>query len=176
LKMEEPESDRNLGLLMYDVARLMRANFHRRVQPLGLTQAQWRTLFHLARNEGLNQGALAEILEIQPITLARLVDRLEAAGWAERRPDPADRRAFQLYVTAKARPVLEQIKELATETREEAMQGLSQTEREQLLDLLSALKGNLLATETNASQARADRLDRRPVSEPDSRKRKHRYG
>ena len=174
--MEEPESNRNLGLLMYDVARLMRANFHRRVQPLGFTQAQWRTLFHLARNEGVNQGALAEILEIQPITLARLIDRLEAAGWAERRPDPADRRAFQLFVTAKAQPLLEQIRELAAETREEAMQGLGQTEREHLLDLLSALKDNLLATETSASQASAGRRDGEAVSEPNSKKRKRRYG
>jgi DNA-binding MarR family transcriptional regulator len=174
--MEERDSDPNLGLLMYDVARLMRANFHRRVRPLGLTQAQWRTLFHLARNEGVNQGVLAEILEIQPITLARLIDRLEAAGWAERRPDPADRRAFQLFVTAKAQPLLEQIRELAAETREEAMQGLGQTEREHLLDLLSALKNNLLATENTASQARAGRPVHGPVSEPGSRKRKRQNG
>ena len=144
--MNKRDPDVNFGLLVHDVARLMRANFHRRVQPLGFTQAQWRALFHLSQNEGIKQVALAEILEVQPITLTRLVDRLEDAGWAERRPDPSDRRAFRLFVTARAQPVLERIRELATETREEAMKGLGRREREHLLDLLSATKDNLLKT------------------------------
>lgn len=155
--MNKRDPDTNFGLLVHDVARLMRANFHRRVQPLGLTQAQWRALFHLSRNEGIKQVVLAEILEVQPITLARLVDRLEDAGWAERRPDPSDRRAFRLFVTAKAQPVLERIRELAAETREEAMKGLGRRERKHLLDLLSATKDNLLKTENAAAHMRPRR-------------------
>ena len=157
--MKNRDPDTNLGLLVHDVARLMRANFHRRVQPLGFTQAQWRALFHLSRNEGIKQVALAEILEVQPITLARLVDRLEEAGWAERRPDPDDRRAFQLYVTAKGQPVLEEIRGLATETREEAMKGMGRSDREHLLDLLTATKDNLLRAETAATEVKGNRLD-----------------
>ena len=159
---------------MHDVARLMRANFHRRVQPLGFTQAQWRALFHLSRHQGIKQVALAEILEIQPITLGRLVDRLEAAGWAERRRDPSDRRAFQLYVTAAAQPVLERIRELAAETREEAMKGLGQTERAHLLELLSATKDNLIQAEAVAPRKRTDRPV--SVSKTGSKIRERRYG
>lgn len=152
--IEKRDPDDNLGLLVHDVARLMRANFHRRVQPLGLTQAQWRALFHLSRNEGINQAGLAEILEIQPITMARLIDRLEMAGWAERRPDPADRRAIRLYTTAEALPTLQKISVLAAETREEAMKGLSRQARAQLVDLLKSTKNNLLATHVMESTSR----------------------
>lgn len=174
--MKKRDTDSNLGLLVHDVARLMRANFHRRVQPLGLTQAQWRALFHMSRHEGINQVALAEILEIQPITVARLIDRLEAAGWAERRLDPADRRAFRLYVTAEAQPVLEQIRVLAADTREEAMSGLGQKEREQLLDLLAVTKNNLLIAEAAATRTRADASATGAVSKPDQGKKKRHYG
>ena len=152
--MKKRDPDSNLGLLVHDVARLMRANFHRRVQPLGLTQAQWRALFHMSRHEGINQVALAEILEIQPITVARLIDHLEAAGWAERRSDPTDRRAFRLYVTAEAQPLLEQIKILSASTREESMSGLDKKARDQLLDLLTVTKDNLLKAEAAAVQAK----------------------
>jgi DNA-binding MarR family transcriptional regulator len=80
-----------------EVARLLRRNFNRRAQPLGLTQVQWRALARLARNEGMRQVDLAESLELQPMTVARLIDRMEAAGWVQRRPDPGDRRAVQLW-------------------------------------------------------------------------------
>ena len=174
--MKKRDPDSNLGLLVHDVARLMRANFHRRVQPLGLTQAQWRALFHMSRHEGINQVALAEILEIQPITVARLIDRLEAAGWAERRPDPADRRAFRLYVTAEAQPLLEQIRELSASTREESMSGLDKKARDQLLDLLTTTKDNLLKAEAIVTRARADTPASGVVSKPGSGKRRRHHG
>ena len=174
--MKKRDPDSNLGLLVHDVARLMRTNFHRRVQPLGLTQAQWRALFHMSRHEGIKQVALAEILEIQPITVARLIDRLEAAGWAERRPDPADRRAFQLYVTAEAQPVLEKIRVLAADTREEATSGLGQKESEQLLDLLTVTKNNLVMAEAAAARARADNPAPGVMSKPGPGKRQRHYG
>jgi DNA-binding MarR family transcriptional regulator len=100
---------RSLGFLLTETARLIRRNFDRRVQPLGLTQTQWRAIAHLKHNEGIKQATLAEILEVQPITLARLIDRMERDGWVERRPDPNDRRAVQLFLTDKVEPVVAQM-------------------------------------------------------------------
>jgi len=135
--------DRHLGFLLHDVARLLRKRFDQRARALGLTRAQWSVLAHLARQEGINQSALADVLDIEPITLVRLLDRLEAAGWVERRPDPNDRRARLLYLTEKAHPVLERLWALGAETREEAMAGLSTEARERLIDTLLAIKANL---------------------------------
>src|SRR5690349_13364961 len=111
------ESEGAFGFLLHDIARLMRKNFNHRVQSLGLTQAQYRVILHLSRCEGIQQVALAEILDVQPITLARLLDKLEIAQMIERRRDPGDRRAFCLYLTPSAYPLLETILELAKQTR-----------------------------------------------------------
>lgn len=144
-----PDNDplKSLGILLAEVSRLIRRDFEQRIQPLGLTQGQWRTLVYLSRYEGLNQASLADILEIRPITLARLIDRLEEAGWVERRRDPQDRRAFQLYLTDKAQPVLADIENLAIGTRKTATQGISKAEQKQVIDILSKIKSNLLPTE-----------------------------
>jgi MarR family transcriptional regulator for hemolysin len=136
-----------VGVLLVDVARLLRRNFNRRAQALGLTQPQWQALARISQNQGMNQACLADLLEVQPITLARLIDRLQAAGWVERRPDPADRRVQRLYLTVKAEPLLDDIRALAMETREEAMRGLSDRERRQLIQTLQAIKGNLVRAE-----------------------------
>jgi len=138
--------ERTLGFVLHDVARLLRKRFEQRarVARLELTRAQWSVLAHLARQEGINQAALAQILEIEPITLVRLLDRLQAADLVERRPDPSDRRARVLFLTPAARPLLERIWELAAGVREEAMAGLSEPEREQLIGLLLKVKGNLI--------------------------------
>src|SRR3546814_1218185 len=113
------------------------------LRTLGLTRSQWSVLAHLARNEGINQAALAETLEIEPITLVRLLDRLEAAEWVERQPDPNDRRARLLYLKDKVRPVLEQMRALGAATREEAMAGLSDADRRQLTEQLLTCKANM---------------------------------
>ncbi|MBT6882724.1 MAG: MarR family transcriptional regulator, partial [Rhodospirillaceae bacterium] len=84
--------ERSLGFLMADVSRLMRKRFDRRAHALGLTRAKWRVLARLRRREGINQTALADILEIEAITMGRHIDRLEENDWVERRPDPEDRR------------------------------------------------------------------------------------
>jgi MarR family transcriptional regulator, transcriptional regulator for hemolysin len=131
------------GFLLHDTARLMRRDFERRSRGTGLTRAQWAVLAYLARSEGTSQAALAEMLEIEPITLVRLLDRLEGAGWVERRPDPTDRRVRRLYLTPTARPLMEQFQELATATREAALRGLSETERNHLTDLLLKVRTNL---------------------------------
>jgi MarR family transcriptional regulator, transcriptional regulator for hemolysin len=147
--MTSESFDRHLGFLLHDVARLLRKRFDQRARTLGLTRAQWSVLAHLSRQEGLNQSALADILEIEPITLARLLDRLEAARLVERRPDPADRRARLLYLTAPARPLLDDMRALGAATREEALCGISEAARERLIDTLQSMKKNL-STKTAA--------------------------
>ena len=128
--------DRSFGFLVNDVARLFGRRFSHNSRRLGLTRAQCRTLGYLARNEGINQAGLADLLEIRPMTLVRQIDRMEESGWIERRPDPADRRARRLYLTAKGRPVLSRIWNVANETRDEALALLSPEEAARLLDLL----------------------------------------
>ena len=148
-----PEHDGGFGFLLQDVARLLRAHFNRRVQALGLTQAQCRVVLRLARHEGIQQVALAEILEVQPITLARLLDKLQAAGWVERRRDPTDRRAFCLYLTAHAYAQLEPIWALGRETRAVAIAGLGEAQLASFITTLQAMKDNLLREAASASLA-----------------------
>lgn len=140
-------SESGLGFLLHDVSRLLRRGFDRRVGALGLTQAQWRAIAHLSRNQGIKQAALADILEVRPITLTRLIDRLAASAWVERRPDPDDRRAVRLFLTAKAQPILAKIEALAAEIREEALAGLSPDRRRSLVEALQAMKRSLLDSE-----------------------------
>ena len=135
--------DHSFGFLVNDVARLLGRRFEHNGRRLGLTRAQCRTLGYLARNEGVNQAGLADLLEIRPMTLVRQIDRMEDAGWIERRADPADRRARRLFLTAKARPVLGRIWHVANETRDEALARLSAAEAEALIDLLVRVHATL---------------------------------
>lgn len=144
--MELPQ--RNLGFLLHDVARLMRKRFEQNARGLGLTRSQCQVLAHLARNEGIQQSALADILEVEPITLTRLLDRLEEAGVVERRAHPTDRRVRQLYLTEKAHPLLADIFTIGAATRGEALEGVAEEERDRLFTLLSRMKTNLLAKAT----------------------------
>ncbi len=99
----------DLLFLLHDVARLMRTDADKRARAHGMTRAQWVILVWLDRHPGLSQKELAEILEVEPITVARLIDRLEARRVVERRPDPHDRRIWRLHLRPEARPVLEEI-------------------------------------------------------------------
>lgn len=148
--MANPTLERSFGFIIHDVSRLMRKRFDRRAHSIGLTRAQWSVIAHLHRNEGVNQSALAESMDVQKITLARLVDRLEQAGWVERRPDPADRRANRLYLTRKVAPMWERMRELAGEVFAEALDGLAPGEQDRLIDWLLAVKRNLAAPEKAA--------------------------
>jgi MarR family transcriptional regulator, transcriptional regulator for hemolysin len=143
IRAETLDLDRSFGFLLNDVARLFGRRFDLNGKRLGLTRAQCRTLGYLARNEGINQAGLADLLEIRPMTLVRQIDRMEEAGWIERRADPSDRRARRLYLTAKARPVLGRIWDVATETRDEVLVRLSPQEAEQLIDLLHRVHATL---------------------------------
>lgn len=136
--MSEP-----LGLLISDVSRLMRRRFDERARAIGFTRAQWRTLVVLSRNEGSNQGKLADLLDVEPITLCRMVDRLEEAGHVERRRDPGDRRAWLIFLTDAARPLLDDIRIIADAVFEDAMAGLDEPAREKLYNALSIIRTNL---------------------------------
>ena len=132
-----------LGFLISDVSRLMRRRFDERARQIGVTRAQWRTLTMLSRHEGINQGGLADLLEVEPVTLCRMIDRLEEAGLVERRRDPADRRAWLIFLTAKAHPLLTQLRGLADGMIENALSGLNEAKRTELTETLSVIRANL---------------------------------
>jgi DNA-binding MarR family transcriptional regulator len=144
-----------LGFLVYDVARMFRADFRVRAQQLPLTEGQWRVLAQLARMEGCRQTDLAEILEIRPISLTRQIDKLVDHGLVERHPHPSDRRAALLHLTASATPLIEQLLELGVQTRERALAGFDADERRQLLAYLERIRANL-STATEADSSHAD--------------------
>jgi DNA-binding MarR family transcriptional regulator len=135
----------SLGFLLADVSRLLRRTFEQRLQGSTLTLAQARALVYLARQEGCRQVELAELLEVQPITLARLIDQLAEAGLVERRVDPADRRAYRLFLTPAAAPQLAAIRQGAATVRAEALAGLDDSQVATLLVALNAMRDNLAA-------------------------------
>ena len=152
---------RSLGFLLGDVSRLIRMRFDARAGELGLTRAQWRVLAQLRRREGINQSALAELLEIEPITLVRHIDRLVAKELVERRPDPNDRRAWKLYLKEEVQPVLDRLRQLSEQTRNDALVGIPAEQREQLIDNLLTMKANLTALE-NSEVVPAEKPRRAP--------------
>jgi len=141
--MKSSHPEKSIGFLIYEVSRLMRRDFDQRVQALGLTQAQWRAIAHIAHQEGCKQATLAELLEIKPITVTRLIDRLVDAGWVTRVPDPDDRRAIQLHLTQKVRPLLDTMQEKALQTRQKALQDIGTEEFDVLFATLKTMKNNL---------------------------------
>jgi MarR family transcriptional regulator for hemolysin len=143
--MHQEFPSRSFGFVVNDVARLWRNRFEQRARAaaLGLTRAQSSVLANLARHEGVNQATLAQLLDIEPITLARLLDRLQAAELIERRPDHRDRRAHRLYLTEAAFPLVERMFALGADLRDEALAGISESERDRLLAALITIKSNL---------------------------------
>jgi DNA-binding MarR family transcriptional regulator len=147
---------RGLGFLIRDVSRLFARNFERRAGELGLTLAQCRVLCYVQRHEGVSQARLAELSDTDPMTLGRLLMRLEADGYLQRQPDPQDGRAHRLHLQAKAAPLLEQIWQLADRSRAEALTGFSAGDREQLMALLSRMRDNLDGWTTTTSESPLD--------------------
>ena len=152
---------KGLGLLVHDVGRLLRRKIDQRAQTLGLTSAQWRVLAAVARTEllnqePLNQAGLADQLEIEPITLSRLVDRMESAKLIERRPDPADRRAYRLFLTEAARPVVADFRAIAFECVTAATAGVSDAEIDMVTDVLARIRANLVGRPDEAETAAAE--------------------
>ena len=147
-----------LGFLLHEAARVLRRRFEQNARVSGLTRSQWQVLATLANNEGINQSGLADLLEIEPITLGRIIDKLEALGLIERHPDPSDRRAWLLHLMPAARPKLTELRGLADVTRTEALAGVPEADTERLLRTLQALKANL-ADACDAEAARPKRVN-----------------
>ena len=132
-----------LGFLIADVSRLLRRSFDERARSIGVTRPQWRMLTMLKRHEGSNQGQLAELMDVEPITLCRMVDRLEEAGLVERRANPADRRAWQLYVTSKGSALTAELVPIGQNLFDDALEGLSADECVALEAALDRVRANL---------------------------------
>jgi MarR family transcriptional regulator for hemolysin len=126
-----------------DTARAMRRDFDRRAAALGVTRSQWRVLARLGRSDGARQVDLADALDIEPITLARLVDRLADAGLVERRPDKSDRRAWNVYLTPRSAPVIARLQALGAEFHADALEGVSEAEKEAARRVLARVRQNL---------------------------------
>ena len=142
-KAKDKAVGESVGFLMADVSRLMRKSFEELLEGSSLTLAQARALFYLSRQEGIRQVVLAEILEVQPITLARLIDQLQAEGLVERRPDPNDRRAYQLFLTKKAQPHLDAIESVTAMLRPVVLDDVTAAEAEITIATLNKMRLNL---------------------------------
>lgn len=139
-----PDDEHYIGYSMTDVARLLRTVFERRVRRLGLTRAQWVVIARVHRHPGLSQTEIADLLEIEKATAGRLIDRMEAKDWLERRADPNDRRINRLHLTKEAERLHELIWPIAESTVDSALQDLSTTERRTLTKLMRRVKQQLL--------------------------------
>ena len=139
--------DRNFGLILHDVARLLRTDFDRRVRELGLTRSQWWVLTHLFREDGLTQTQLADVMEIEKPSLGRLLDRLEAKGWVRREADPTDRRVKRIHLTPDVEPIVATMRSHAADVRADALSGIPDVQREQFVDTLLLIKANLQSLE-----------------------------
>ncbi len=128
-----------------ETAHTLRRAFDRRASALGVTRAQWKVLFRLTRTPGLRQVELADMLDVEPITLSRIIDRLEEAGHVERTPDPADRRAWRLQVTAGAMPLVKRLRAVAHDLVEEAFAGIDPRELERMRGVLAQVRENVAA-------------------------------
>lgn len=134
---------REFVFALHDVARLMRTLGDQRARELNMTRAQWSVLKRLEMSQGVKQAELAELLDLQPITLARLVDKLSGLGLVERRDDPHDRRANRLFLTEAATPVLERLNQLGETLVGEALAGFDAFEISALCESMERIKTNL---------------------------------
>jgi MarR family transcriptional regulator, transcriptional regulator for hemolysin len=147
---------REFAFTIMDVARLLKTYADQRARQFGISRAQWAVLIRIDRNEGLKQSELADMLDLQPITLTRLLDRLADNELIERRADPNDRRANRLYLKPAAKPLLDRLADLGADMMETVLDGLSTTSIERMLKELGLVKDNLRsAIARNANQQHA---------------------
>jgi DNA-binding MarR family transcriptional regulator len=137
------EFHRDLLFLLHDVARLLRVDADKRARQHGMTRAQWAILIWLERQPGISQKELSELLEVEPITVARLIDRLEARGMVERRPDPRDRRIWRLHLLRPARDVLHEIDEQRADMTRLVTAGIDESSIEIMTEALIRMKATL---------------------------------
>ena len=157
--MQPRSLNREFAFTLNDVARMLRTYADHRAAQFGITRAQWVVLVRLDRSEGLKQSELAEVLDLQPITLTRLLDKLCECGLIERRPDPVDRRAKRLFLTPAARPLLEKLGDLGEELMATALTGVEREAVERMVAQLSIVKENL--RQAIAQRPAADATERR---------------
>jgi DNA-binding MarR family transcriptional regulator len=138
-----------------ETAHMLRKAFDRKAVGLGVTRAQWKVLFKLTRHPGLWQVELADLLELEPITLCRIVDRLEEARLVERVRDPSDRRAWKLHVTREAQPLIEKLRAVGAELADEAFAGITPQDMETARQVLARVRENAgrCASHNKASNA-----------------------
>jgi DNA-binding MarR family transcriptional regulator len=149
MTMDKYQLDHNIGFLVNDISRLISTEYNKIMKPLGLTRAQWRVIVHLHREDGLTQSDLAELLDVGKVSVGGLIDRLEHSGWVERRDDPRDRRSNLVFLTKKGRAIEEKMESTGRELTRQTLRNLGSDERTQLVDLLIAVKNNLLEIESD---------------------------
>ncbi|MCW2390855.1 DNA-binding MarR family transcriptional regulator [Sphingobium sp. B1D7B] len=145
----------HLAFAIGDLGRLYRRRFDERTRSLGITGPQMRALAQIMRFPGINQGALAERLDVEPITTCRMVDRLEQADMVERRRDPQDRRAWQLFLTEAAKPLAAELQQIGQRVLNESLAGISAEEQETVLSVLCRIRDNLSGDSQPATDAAA---------------------
>lgn len=147
--------DLQLGYLVHDVSRMRRKAFDQLMKPLGITRAQWWVIAFLARQDGMMQTQLANILDTGKASLGSLIDRLEASKWVERQPDPIDRRAKRIYLTRKSSHLLEEMRRVERDFNDQILRGLSARQRDELIKLLSEIKLALVQVSPNSANGTA---------------------
>jgi len=150
---------RNFGFLLKDLSHRYVQRFEVRARAISLNLAQCKVLVRLEKNEGVSQARLAELTEVDAMTMVRILDRMEADGLLERRPDPADRRARCLYLTPKAKPLLDQIWRMSEATRAEVFAGIGKDERDVLIDVLERIHDNLCRLEGTPPQVMSHQVE-----------------
>lgn len=158
-----PNTDEYIGVVISDVARLLRTEFDRRVRRLGITRAQWLVLTRLHRHPGASHSELAEMMEVEKATAGRMIDRLVANGWVERRVQRDDRRVKRVYLTPEAERVHKRIWRVAEATVDAALGSLSAQESRQLMALLQRVKKTLVSGMDGVPTRSAATAARRPV-------------
>ena len=153
----QPGSERNFGFLVHDVSRLIKRRFDRRARHTGLpiTRRQAAVILYIARNEGVSQSEVASWLDMEPIALVRMLDKLSEEGLVERRAHPTDRRVRTLWLTPAARPVIERILVINQAIREEAFAGMPALARDTVINILDGIKDNLVLQEEAADSPAA---------------------
>jgi MarR family transcriptional regulator, transcriptional regulator for hemolysin len=145
--------DRDPVVLLSDVARMVRTLADARARDHGMTRAQWMILVRLDRQPGMSQNELASLIEVEPITVGRLIDRLERRGMVERCPDPQDRRIWRLHLTPAAQPMLKKIMKARAELNDILIAGLPKQDLQAVVDCLLQMKTNLAGTRAGAKVA-----------------------
>jgi MarR family transcriptional regulator, transcriptional regulator for hemolysin len=147
-------NEHNLIFLLHEVAHLMRTLADQRARERGMTRAQWVILKRLSRTPGLSQNELAALIEVEPITIGRLIDRLEARGLVERRKDPRDRRVHRLHLKPKAAPIIREIDHCLAELEMLMVEGVERRNLDACSAALTRIKGNLAAGAGATARAR----------------------